>query len=411
MEEEKKILTERFDGAVLVVGIAFLILFLYTIQSVLSPFLVFLALLLLLVPYRRQHFANVLLQLTVLLFLVWCAYFLWGVLLPFFIAFLLAYVLHPLVTKLERFSISRWASSLGLLFLFVGIIISGITFIVPVAFAQFEELVQGISFLISDVINVVHSEQFFSFLRRLNFPADEIQKKLSETMTPNIEEFFRRLFVSTFDFFTAIATIFSHVVNIVIIPFLAFYLLKDFPKIKQHVKNLLPPKNKERITMLVQKIDSILGEYFRGAIVVACLTGILVGTFLSLVGIRYALVIGIVAALLDFIPYFGTLISAVIAVVFALLSGDALLVKSLLAVAVVVVVHLAEISFYSPMFIGKKVGMHPVVLVLSLFVFGSFLGFFGLLIAVPATAIIILFAKEFPLQQPPEQHFVSEQVH
>jgi predicted PurR-regulated permease PerM len=169
-----------------------------------------------------------------------------------------------------------------------------------------------------------------------------------------------------------------------------FYLLKDFPSISARFYQAFPEGRRDTVRSLIARIDGVLGGYFRGAVIVAIIQGTISALALWLMGVNYALVLGVMTAILNFIPYVGLVISLVVASMVALFSGEPVLTK----VAGVVVLYLSqkllEATVLGPKIIGPQVGLHPVVLILCLMVFGYFLGFIGLLIAVPATALLLL---------------------
>jgi predicted PurR-regulated permease PerM len=137
----------------------------------------------------------------------------------------------------------------------------------------------------------------------------------------------------------------------------------------------------------------VLSDYFRGAIIVAIIQGIISAIVLSILGVKYALVLGIMTALLDFIPYVGLIISMLIAIIAALFSGDPVTGKVVGVIIMYLSQKIFENTILAPKIVGEKIGLHPVLLILSLFIFAHFLGFVGLLIAVPATALLVMLFK------------------
>jgi len=187
----------------------------------------------------------------------------------------------------------------------------------------------------------------------------------------------------------------SRIINLVIIPFLAFYVLKDFPLIKHRAKMLFPQAKRARAQEYYKRIDELLGRYIRGAITVAFINAVLVASFFWIFGIQYPLVMGIVAGVLDLIPYFGLIIMLLLSIVVAFYSGAPVPAHIILAASTIAGLHVLEAAVLSPKIIGSKVGIHPALLILSLLIFSFFLGFIGLLIAVPTTAILILLFREW----------------
>ena len=381
-EPEKN--TKISDVVVVVTGVALLFLFLYLIVPVLSPLVLAAAILFLLYPVRRLPYIRRLLWLVGFFMIAWFLYSAAGVLTPFIVALLLAYVLNPLVTILEKRHIRRWVSSLLLMLLFVALIAGTVILVVPIAVAQFSGLIESISSLAKD-------GKILALLARSGVPIHQIQDFLEKQFPARLESLLTSLLEGAFGLVTGLTSILAEVLNLIIIPFVAFYLLKDFPRIIDKINALIPEGPRGRIGKYAVKIDEVLAEYFRGAVVVAIIQGIISAVVLSLLGVQYALVLGIMTAFLDFIPYVGLLISLLVSCIVALLGADPTTMKVVGVAVMYVALKLFENTVLAPKIIGSKVGVHPVLMILALFIFGHFLGFVGLLIAIPVTAVIMQF--------------------
>jgi predicted PurR-regulated permease PerM len=232
------------------------------------------------------------------------------------------------------------------------------------------------------------------WLSSIGIPTQDLQNKIVKELPGRFDQIFSAFIGSLVGIFTGLSIILSQLINIIIIPFITFYILKDFEKIKSGVKKLFPKNSRDKYTGYYHKIDDLLGRYLRGALIVALINGTLVAVILSIIGIRYAILLGALAGLLDLIPYFGLLISLVLSCLVALFSGNPL-VQMPLTFLTFIGLNILETSTLAPRIIGKKIGLHPAVLILSLLVFSYFFGFIGLLIALPTVSIILMFAKEW----------------
>jgi predicted PurR-regulated permease PerM len=372
------------EVAVIVTGVALLFLLLYIIIPVLSPFVLAAAILFLLYPVRRLPYIRRLLWLVAFFLIAWFLYSAASVLTPFIIALLLAYVLNPLVTVLEKRHVRRWTSSLLLMLIFAAMIVGTVILVVPVAVAQFTGLIESISALAKD-------GKILDLLARSGLPVQQIQELLEKEFPAKLESILTSLLEGALGLVTGLSSILAQVLNLIIIPFVTFYLLKDFPNIVQKIKSLIPEARRGRISAYALRIDDVLGDYFRGAVVVAIIQGILSAFILSLLGVQYALVLGIMTAFLDFIPYVGLLISLLVSCIVALLGAEPTTMRVVGVAIMYVALKLFENTVLAPKIIGSKVGVHPVLMILALFIFGHFLGFVGLLIAIPTTAVIMQF--------------------
>jgi predicted PurR-regulated permease PerM len=158
-------------------------------------------------------------------------------------------------------------------------------------------------------------------------------------------------------------------------------------------KNVFPKKFHLSVEDYAVKINEILGSYLRGALIVCIINAVVITTFLSILGVQYSFVLGILSGLFCFIPYFGVLISFSIGFIVALFS-DLSSISLLFIPLIYFGQNLLESSIFYPKIVGSQIGMHPALLILSLFVFSYFFGLVGMLIAVPAASIILLIVRE-----------------
>lgn len=158
---------------------------------------------------------------------------------------------------------------------------------------------------------------------------------------------------------------------------------------------MIPKKRREQSVLFYHRVDEILGRYIRGTTIIAIIDAIMVSIGFWIIGIQYPLVLGILSGLMFFIPYFGFLTILSVSAFVASLSMGAIALPVITTVSYLAVLHIIEVYVLTPKLIGGKIGLHPVLLILSLFVFGYFLGFIGLLIAIPAAAVLIVSVKEW----------------
>lgn len=382
--------------AILIVGSILLLLFLvYTIQPVLSPFLLLGAILFLLYPLRRQPLVQNIMWLALALFLVWFFNEVSGLLLPFIIAFLLAFLLDPVVERLQKRGVVRWVSALGLMLLIVGAGVTILIFAMPIALSQFDDMLEWVTSMVNDLATMVREGRLVALLQGYGLPVERLQQVLNEQFTPRLENLVKGLIEGVFGFITGVSTIVTRIINAVIIPFLAFYLLKDYPNLKDRLQSFIPPSRQASVTDSLRKVDALLGRYIRGAMTVALINGILASVLLWIIGIDYPLLLGMIAGILNLIPYFGLIISLVLSILVALFSSEPSLVKVVFVLVTFGVLQFLEAAVLSPRIVGGQVGVHPVLLILSLLVFSFFLGFVGLLIAVPTTAVLMMFVRDY----------------
>ncbi len=383
------------DVILIVAALLVLAALAYSIHAVLTPFVLVAALVYLLSPFRDDAVIHRLLWLGILLFATWFIVTVLGLLAPFLLAFFAAYLFNPLVTALERRRVPRWLSALVAILLMIGVVVGVILFVLPLAFQQFQGLIDGLGQIVGDVGDLLKSGTIFEVLARYGVPVDKARDMISSQLTPRLEDILKALFEAVLGFVTSISGLVMQLVNAVIVPFLAFYMLMDFPAITHRFLMMIPRGRRDTMATYAALLDDVLGKYFRGAVIVALIQGCISGTFLWIFGVHYPLVLGIMVAILDFIPYVGLITSLVVASAVAVFSGGSILAKVVAVVALLISQNILESAVLAPKIVGKRVGLHPVLLILSLLVFGYFIGFVGLLIAVPSTALIIAFVKEW----------------
>ena len=159
----------------------------------------------------------------------------------------------------------------------------------------------------------------------------------------------------------------------------------DFPELKMWLLSWIPDRWRSDIVGLMIEMDNSLGSFIRGQLLISAIVGILIAVGLSIMGVDFALIIGLIAGIFNIVPYFGPIIGAVPAVVFALLKSPLTAVYVVLLFAVV---NQVESSIISPNILGEHVGLHPVTVIFSIISGGYLFGILGVILAVPVTSIV-----------------------
>jgi predicted PurR-regulated permease PerM len=317
-------------------------------------------------------------------------YLLRDVLTPFLFAFILAYILNPAVELLERWKLSRSLSISIILFFLSGIFISGIIFIVPIIQSEISILIKKMPgyFELIKVNIIPYIEEKFKI--RVPATTDEIFNEAilrvrglsPETISP-IVSFIGKAFSSFWGIFGAL-------LNLIIIPVVTIYLLKDFKLIKERVKEYIPMSKKQLWIKRIEDVNTILGKFLRGQLLIAFIEGVIFSIGLSLIGIDMAILVGIMAGLGSIVPYLGFFFGISVSIILSLLEFHDF-AHILWVLALFGGVQVLEAVVLSPKIMGKKVGLHPVIIILSIMIGGYIFGFFGILLAVPFTAIMKVF--------------------
>lgn len=306
--------------------------------------------------------------------------FLWLVrsgLYPFVIALFLAYLLNPAVAHFEQKGFSRsWAIIIVYSVLF-GTLTLGAIKIVPILIKELENFAREIPSMAATGQQLLEQFQTEYQNSALPFSLRIAFDKALLTLESELQGF-------TASIVNGIINSVSYFIGVAISPVLAFYLLHDWREIRDKILLFIPGKWRNEIICIVRDIDKVLNGLIRGQLLVALLVGILVSAGLYLLNVRFALLIGILAGMLDIIPYFGAIIGATPAVTLALLHSPLLALK---VVVLFLIIHQLEGTVIGPKILGESVGLHPLSVIFFVFVGGELGGLPGMLLGVPTAAM------------------------
>ena len=387
------LMSGRREWLLFVVSLLLLVVLGYTVREVFSPIIVYVIFLVATYPMRHETIVRHLILLATLLFGIWFIVEVAGAVLPFVVAFLISFIFSPVVEMLAGKKIPRSISIIGILLTLFGALIALTVVLLPMVFQQFQNFLTSIPTLTSEVSNSLNSLINRGFLG-FSPENQNLQQAVIAEISSRIEDVTRAIPNGILNFVAQSASALTKMLNLVLVPFLSFYILKDFELIKYRVKMLFPRRYRQRASEIYTIVDRILGSYLRGALTVAFINSIVISSLMSIWGVKYPLVIGLISGLLDMIPYFGIIVSMSVAVLIALF-GDSPGFQVAMVVVSFLGMNLTETTILYPRIIGSKIGVHPVLLILALLVFGYFMGFLGLLVAVPTTAILIALRKYY----------------
>ncbi len=387
------LLSGRREWLLFIVAILLLVVLGYTVREIFSPIMVFVVFLVATYPLRREPIVRHLILVATLLFGVWFVVEVAGAVLPFLIAFLISFIFSPVVEMLANKRIPRPLSIIAILLTLFGALVTLTIVLLPMVFQQFQNFLTSIPTLTGEVSNSLNSLINRGFLG-FSPENQNLQQAVIAEISTRIEDVTRAIPNGILNFVAQSASALTKMLNLVLVPFLSFYILKDFELIKYRVKMLVPRRYRDRASEIYLIVDRILGSYLRGALTVAFINSIVITSLMSIWGVKYPLVIGIISGLLDMIPYFGIIVSMSVAILIALF-GDSPGFQVAMVIISFLGMNLTETTILYPKIIGSKIGVHPVLLILALLVFGYFMGFLGLLVAVPTTAILIGLRKYY----------------
>lgn len=316
-----------------------------------------------------------------LLLLLWL---LSDMLLPFVAGIALAYLLDPVADRLERLGLSRMLATAAILAAFFGVLLIAVLLLYPVLARQIAGLVRRLPGMIDQA-----RDRLLPLIDSLLARAPEGSvAKVQEAASGQAEKAVELAVGFLGGLITSGAAIVDALSLIVITPVVAFYLIRDWDRLVHLVDDWLPRRHYDVLREQIREIDRVLAGFVRGQLTVCVILGAFYGIGLSLIGLEFGLVIGLVSGALSFIPFIGTMIGFVATAVIAVIQfwNEPWWIAA--ALAIFGIGQFLEGNVISPKLVGDKVGLHPVWLMFALLAFGSLFGFVGVFLAVPAAAVI-----------------------
>lgn len=311
-----------------------------------------------------------------------------SVLLPFLLGMILAYMLDPLADRLERWGLGRMSAALVILTLTLVILALAIVGIVPPLGRQIENFIERLPQLTAGLQDLV-SSVYEDTLGRLARSDQSGPLKLDELFGQSAA-WLGTLLTSIWNRGQAVVNVIS---LLVVTPVVAFYMLVDWDRMVSKIDTYLPRQHRLTIRGLFKEIDRAVAGFVRGQGTVCVILGTFYAAGLTLVGLNFGLLIGIVAGLISFIPYVGSIVGFVLSIGVALVQFWPDWTMVLIVAAIFAAGQFFEGNILQPRLVGSSVGVHPVWLMFALFAFGALFGFVGLLLAVPAASAVTILAR------------------
>jgi predicted PurR-regulated permease PerM len=369
----------------------FITRYLVGIEEVLNPFILLILIAAVAVAIR-QKWARHLALLFAALGVLWIFDKVAGLLFPFIVSFVVAYLLSPLVDWAERRGVNRTISTLVLMLAFFLAFGGFIAYITPKVIAGVSDTVAYVQQLPANVDNITEAIQSvvdrYEALRVSPYLAP-----VAEGVADRARGLFTSLFEGAIDAIFGVGSLLGQLLNIILIPVVTFYLLKDMPRIRAWVFERIPHKYKEGAKEAVGQVDLIMAGYIRAQTVVCIAEGGVTFVFLYLLGVKQALFLGILTGVSNIIPFVGPFIGGVPAVILAALSPPHALAKAIAVAVFYLVIQTVDGNIIKPKYIGSKVGLHPVTTMIVMLLGAKFFGLWGFLLAVPVTGVLKIFYR------------------
>ena len=325
--------------------------------------------------------------LVLLAFLAWAlVYGLGETLGPLMIAFALSYLLFPAIRWLERHGIKRHTAV-------IAVFLAGIIFIVTLSLLVIPGLIADARSFVKDLPHniALAADKLVQLAQRFNVELDLSKEGILVFVRDHISavstDMVMNVFGVTKGIFSGLSQWLLALLNLFLIPLFFFYVIDDYEKISNECSTLVPDKFRPILGRYMEITNRVLSGYLRGQFIVAGLLGLLYGIGLSIVGLRFGFLIGLLSGLISIIPYAGLTIGFSVAIMMALANYSG--ISSLIGVVVVyVVVQVLEGFVITPKLVGDKVGLSAFATMLALIIGGNLFGLLGMLLAIPMAAII-----------------------
>ena len=327
----------------------------------------------------------------VLIAIIFTLWLLKGILLPFVAGIALAYFLNPVVVRLEHIGISRVPSTLVIVGIMICVVMLFFLVVLPVLSTQLFDFIQRLPAYVTRLQGLFTEENREWLSHLLGDRLPDLQQSISELMTQAVT-YLAGMLSSVWTGGQAVLSMFA---LMVVTPVVVFYILCDWDTMIDFMDRLIPIPQRDVVRDLAKSMDMSIAGFVRGQAMVCLILGTFYAVSLSMIGLNFGLLIGIVSGIITFIPYVGSLTGFVLAMGVAIVQffPDWGMIGTVFAIFVTG--QAVEGYVLSPKLVGDSIGVHPVWLMFALFAFGYLFGFVGLLLAVPltaATGVLVRFA-------------------
>lgn len=378
------------------------------IKEILSPTVLTVILITILIPFKEENRTiRILIGAIIFLYTAWFVSLIATILVPFAIALILAYIFDPVVTFLEK---KGWSRSKGALLLIASLLLGFVVLLLFVIPALVQEITGFISQIpqiqakIIEIFNMLKNlkntnvpEQFKWIQKIAEYEIPPEFKNLTESLIKKVEESIPLVANKTWSFltgaFSGIVQFILSLLSLIIIPVLTFYMLKEMNNIRNFAIDLVPAKKKDFVISICHDINIALSNFLRGQLLIASIVGILTGTGLFFIGIKFSLLIGLLAGISNVVPYLGGIVTVSTAILMALFTENPV-ISIVLVILLSSAISFLENSFLSPKILGESLELNPLLIMLAILIGGHLYNFWGMLLAIPFTCVLkVLFDR------------------
>lgn len=314
--------------------------------------------------------------------------FLYDILITIIISMVLAYAINPLVNKLEEKGIKRLYGVLIIYLSIVGIFFVLAFLIIPKTGKEIKRLVTDLP-MYFDRLSILIDDLYIKYSSVLgNLPP--MFKEIEDVLIKSLRGIEKTVVEGLKSSIGVLMGITSKIINIILTPILTLYFLVDKDAFVKKIKAFIPKKHRKETVELAINIDKSLSSFIRGRLLMSLYVGVFTSIMLLILGVDFAFVIGFITGLFDIVPYIGPFIGYIPAMFFAFIESP---IKAVWVSVLFIFIQWAENNILAPKIIGENMGIHPLVILLSIIVGGGIFGVFGMIISVPLVAVFKIIYK------------------
>ena len=306
---------------------------------------------------------------------------------PIIVSGIFYYLLNPLINRIESKGYSRTIGIVLVAILLILLIVWGVAVLIPILRAQFTSLIENWPLYWETIIREV--EDFLQSDTLSILPEQLRESDLLSTIT----DYLTTILTATVGGITnIIGTMTQVLVVIFTTPFIVYYLLKDGHHLPEYLIRFVPLRMRDKFLEVGSEANTQISHYVRGQLIVAFFVGLLFWIGFSMIGLEYALSLGVLSGVLNLIPYLGSILATIPAIIIGLVHSPFMLVKVLIVFSIEQII---EGRVLSPQILGSNLKVHPITIIFILLVAGRLFGVAGVILGIPGYAVIKIFLKHF----------------
>ncbi len=322
------------------------------------------------------------LKIVIVLVVLAMVYILSDILALVFASLVFAAAISPLIDRMQRYRFPRWVTVVLVYIIFLGILTAVIYLLVPLVVNEIQSISANLPSYYDQLVSMFKSFEQSS-------PDNAVLNNLQNFLTSAEDQ----LGQMAGSLFSTAGNVFGGLLSLVVFLVITFYMLVEESGVKRLIHSIVPTQYQPYLVQLVNRIQQKLGHWLRGQLILCVIVGLLVYIGLTILGVKYALILAIIAGLLEFVPIIGPFLAGVPAVVLTATSTQSIF-KVFLVVLLYLLVQILENYLIYPKVMQKSVGLNPVIIIIAMLIGAKLVGIIGVVLAVPIATILSIILKD-----------------